>query len=92
MNSALISINIFKQAFWWHNETLNSFTEYSYKNHICLPHISVHNLALIPFYITIERLPDSKVHGANIGPSCVLSAPVGPHVYPVHVFIRAGIA
>ena len=24
--------------------------------------------------------PDSKVHGANMGPTCVLSAPGGPHV------------
>ena len=37
--------------------------------------------------------PDSKVHGANMGPAWVLSAPDGPHVGPmnlgrfVHVFL-----
>ena len=28
--------------------------------------------------------PDSKVHGANMGPTRVLSAPDGPHVSPMH--------
>ena len=26
--------------------------------------------------------PDNKVHGANMGPTWVLSAPDGPHVVP----------
>ena len=26
------------------------------------------------------RIPDNKVHGANMGPTWVLSAPDGPHV------------
>ena len=29
--------------------------------------------------------PDSKVHGANIGPTWILSAPDGPHVGPVNL-------
>ena len=29
-----------------------------------------------------EPIPDSKVHGANMGPTWVLSAPDGPHVGP----------
>ena len=32
--------------------------------------------------------PDSKVHGANMGPTWVLSAPVGPHVGPMKLAIR----
>ena len=32
--------------------------------------------------------PDSKVHGANIGPTWVLSAPDGPHVGPMNLAIR----
>ena len=28
--------------------------------------------------------PDSKVHGANMGPTWVLSAPYGPHVDPMN--------
>ena len=32
--------------------------------------------------------PDSKVHGANMGPTWVLSAPNGPHVGPTSLAIR----
>ena len=32
--------------------------------------------------------PDSKVHGANMGPTWVLSAPGGPHVGPINFAIR----
>ena len=32
--------------------------------------------------------PDSKVHGANMGPTWVLSAPDGPHVGPMNLTIR----
>ena len=33
--------------------------------------------------------PDNKVHGANMGPTWVLSAPDGPHVGPVNLVFRA---
>ena len=36
--------------------------------------------------ITISN-PDSKVHGVNMGPTRVLSAPGGPHVGPMHLAI-----
>ena len=36
--------------------------------------------------------PDSKVHGANMGPTWVLSAPDGPHVGPMNLAIRVGIS
>ena len=32
--------------------------------------------------------PDSKFHGANMGPTWVLSAPDGPHVGPMNLAIR----
>ena len=32
--------------------------------------------------------PDSKVHGANMGPTWVLSALYGPHVGPMNLAIR----
>ena len=35
--------------------------------------------------------PDSKVHGANMGPTWVLSAPGGPHVCPINLAIRVYI-
>ena len=33
-------------------------------------------------------VPDSKVHGANMGPTWDLSAPDGPHVGPMNLAIR----
>ena len=38
----------------------------------------------------IEALQDSKVHGVNMGPTWVLSAPDWPHVGPINLAIRAG--
>ena len=35
--------------------------------------------------------PDSKVHGANMGPTWVLSAPDGPYVGPMYLAIRLGL-
>ena len=35
-----------------------------------------------------KRIQDSKVHGANMGPVWVLSAPDGPHVGPMSLAIR----
>ena len=32
--------------------------------------------------------PDSKVHGANMGPTWVLSAPDGPHIGAMNLAIR----
>ena len=32
--------------------------------------------------------PDNKVHGANMGPTRVLSAPDGPHIGPMNLAIR----
>ena len=32
--------------------------------------------------------PESKVHGANMGPTWVLSAPDGPNVGPMNIAIR----
>ena len=37
---------------------------------------------------TLCLVPDSKVHGANIWPTWVLLAPVGPHVGPMNLAIR----
>ena len=35
-----------------------------------------------------RRIPDNKVHGANMRPNWVLSAPDGPHVGPMNLAIR----
>ena len=36
-------------------------------------------------------IPDSKVHGANMGPTWVLSAPGVPHVGPMNLAVRDAI-
>ena len=36
------------------------------------------------------HVPDSKVHGANMGPTWILSAPDGPHVGPMSLAIKGG--
>ena len=68
-----------------------------YKYHL-LKHqvISMHSAYLI--FIVLDMFPteileiygtpDRKVHGANMGPTWVLSAPDGPHVGPMNFAIR----
>ena len=50
--------------------------------------IYIHNLPSFIESITFVSNPDSKVHGANMGPTWVLSAPDGPHVGPMNLAIR----
>ena len=38
--------------------------------------------------IPLDAIPESKVHGANMEPTWVLSAPDGPHVGPMNLAIR----
>ena len=38
--------------------------------------------------LSTKNAPDSKVHGANMGPTWVLSAPDGPHVGPMNLATR----
>ena len=35
-----------------------------------------------------HQYPDRKIHGANMGPIWVLSAPDGPHVGPMNLAIK----
>ena len=41
--------------------------------------------------LSLEFFPDSKVHGANMGPIWVLSAPSGPHIGPMNRAIKVFI-
>ena len=65
--------------------------------------LSAHNLSvgtqianecsiIFPWLMTLtdylKNIPDSKVHGANMGPTWVLSAPDGPDVGPMKLAIR----
>ena len=38
-----------------------------------------------------KSIPDSKIHGASMGPTWVLLAPGGPHVGPMNLAIWDGI-
>ena len=38
-------------------------------------------------FVITESIPDSKVHGANMGPTWVLLSPGGPHVGPMNLAI-----
>ena len=45
------------------------------------------HLQLSPAYMLHNSFPESKIHGANMGPTWVLSAPDGPHVGPMNFAI-----
>ena len=42
-------------------------------------------------YLVSNRIPDNKVHGANMGPTWVLSSLGGPHVGPMKLAIWDGL-
>ena len=46
-----------------------------------------HGLTLIPAWIS--KHPDSKVHGAYMGPTWGRQDPGGPHISPMNFIIRA---
>ena len=55
------------------------------------PHISTTTswwLKLNTKSLAMYASPDNKVHGANMGPTWVLSAPDGPHVGPMNLVLR----
>ena len=44
--------------------------------------------SLFRYLHNLYAIPDSKVHGANMGPTWVLSAPDGPYVGPMNLANR----
>ena len=48
---------------------------------------SIYPLVIVCKMIKIS-IPDSKIHGANMGPTWALSDPDGPHVGPMNLAIR----
>ena len=50
------------------------------------------NYGSLSFTKGIMTFPNSKVHGPNLGPTWVLSAPDEPHAGPMNLAIRVGIA
>ena len=64
-------------------------------SHHCVNSYYKDKMVLWPFnifnrnYMTGKRaFPDNKVHGANMGPTLVLSTPDGPHVCPMNLAMR----
>ena len=47
-----------------------------------------YTLSLSSLWAKWGDIPDSKVHGANLGPTWVLSDPDGPYVDPMNLAIR----
>ena len=56
-----------------------------------LTHWSYIFLLLPHWLIKFCMYPDSKVYGANMGPTWVLSFPGGPHVGPMNLTIRISV-
>ena len=48
----------------------------------------MHHLAASDMLFSVRCFPDSKVHGANMGATWVLSALDGPHVGPMNLAFR----
>ena len=48
-------------------------------------HLKLLSVATLLSLVHGRGVPDSKVHGANMGPTWVLSAPDGPHVGPMNL-------
>ena len=51
----------------------------------------IHDIAAdyeVPWHAGDYNIPDSKVPGANMGPTWALSAPDGPHVGPLNFAMR----
>ena len=75
-------------------------THYSYRSIVhtfryCNTHISIQSrmcrMAMGNDYPFRYPVPDTKVHGVNMGPTWVLSAPDEPHVSPMSLVIRGVI-
>ena len=66
-----------------------------YKLRVYITHaiMYAHTYTQITYIQRIQKnIPDSKVHGANMGPTWVLPAPDGPHVGPINLAIRVLMA
>ena len=50
--------------------------------------LTLHTWAVVGPKWYIRTIPDSKVHGTNMGPTWVLSSPDRPHVGPMNLAIR----
>ena len=75
----------------WFANDFHSWLRHSWKslaNHLTRDQkIVIHGNSCIILYIS-EKLSSSKIHGANMEPTWVLSAPGGPHGGTINLAIR----
>ena len=78
----------------WTNFHIFCFTAQNKSNHNIYQFHTERNLGILPvgleWFIQVAAYssPDSKVHGADMGPTLVLSAPDGAHDGPINLAIR----
>ena len=82
MKSSLRAFNISSDFNLWYN-SLNVSLNSRYP---CVCAVCV--FVIMWLWNDICAIPDSKVHGANMGPTWFLSAPDGPHVGSMNLAIR----
>ena len=80
------------RIFWNFLQTMPVILSYSVQNYR-IGHIKSMLCANVILRVFSWRrisdvVPESKVHGANMGPTWVLSSPDGPHVGPMNFAIR----
>ena len=80
LNTAIWSMKIYWNHWWQTNFCRRNVVQYV---------ISWYKLLL--FFLYILTCPDNKVHGANMGPTWVLSAPDGPHAGPRNTAIKISL-
>ena len=66
-------------------------TPYMIPNSDCDYRVDRNKGFMMPTDAYVRYYPDSEFHGANMGPTWVLSAPGGPHVGPKNLAIRVNI-
>ena len=82
---------IVNQLVWYIIDTSNEIRYYIVLikiNNIFLGNVYENVFASMSIDASLCGYPDSKVHGANMGPTWVLPAPDGPHVGPMNLAIR----
>ena len=99
ISSLYLDFNTYQYFHW--NDTkqhqhmwgLNPIIEIRQSDHLFIStmELSVRHYLYIeqgPWIFPRYAYPDSKVHGANIGPTWVLPAPDGPHMGPMNLAMR----
>ena len=82
----VVNTQMNKKNIFMYDDKLSTTEEYMNYNRRYLE--STLNICLLDFRINFR---DRKVHGANMGPTWVLSVPDGPHVGPMNLATRVTV-